>query len=155
MGRGGRIVLDRASVPGADDRLWRSLDFTIINGIGGGGGGGNSAPTAEEDDENGSMADWPHFRPVTPPHCQEDEERLQFPPPPSVMQLSRQVTAAGAALPQQQSGGLSNGLGTRTLNSVAAHNTASAVVTKKELEIFSVGLPAGQQQQQQQHQGVL
>ena len=38
MGRGGRVVLDRASVPGADDRLWRSLDFTIINGIGGGGG---------------------------------------------------------------------------------------------------------------------
>ena len=37
MGRGGRVVLDRASVPGADDRLWRSLDFTIINGIGGGG----------------------------------------------------------------------------------------------------------------------
>ena len=98
---------------------------------------------------------------MTPPHCQEDEERLQFPP---VVQLSsRQVTAAGAAsaAPWQplNNSGLhhSNGLEERTLNAVAAHNTASAVVTKKELEIFSVGLPAtGQQpQQQRQQQGVL
>ena len=88
---------------------------------------------------------------MTPPHCQEDEERLQFPP---VVQLSsRQVTAAGAAsaAPWQQQNSLhhSNGLEERTLNAVAAHNTASAVVTKKELEIFSVGLPATGQLQQQ------
>ena len=93
---------------------------------------------------------------MTPPHCQEDEERLQFPP---VVQLSsRQVTAAGAASaapwPLNNSGlHHSNGLEERTLNAVAAHNTASAVVTKKELEIFSVGLPATGQQQPQQ--GVL
>ena len=96
MGRGGRIVLDRASVPGADDQLWRSLDFTVINGIGGGAGS-----TAGEDEESNSnsLSDWPHFRPVTPPHCQEDEERLQFPPAAAAAAaLSRQVTAAGAAL---------------------------------------------------------
>ena len=109
----------------------------------------------DEDETNSSnpLSDWPHFRPVTPPHCQEDEERLQFPP---VVQLSsRQVTAAGAAsaAPWQplNNSGLhhSNGLEERTLNAVAAHNTASAVVTKKELEIFSVGLPATGQQPQQ------
>ena len=155
MGRGGRIVLDRASVPGADDRLWRSLDFTIINGVGGGGSGGADLAAAEDEGENNSsnsLSDWPHFRPVTPPHCQEDEERLQFPA--AAAALSRQVTAAGAALQQpqiNQSSSLSNGLGMRRLDSVAAHNTASAVVTKKELEIFSVGLPG----QQQQHHGVL
>merc|ERR1719188_2185837 len=138
------MVLDRACVPGADDQLWRSLDFTIINGI----GVGPTAAAEEEVDgqqqENGgvggSLADWPHFRPVTPPHCQEDEDRLQFP------LLSRQqvAAAAGAAVQQHQSqasSSLTNGLGTRQLDSVAAHNTASAVVTKKELEIFSVGLP--------------
>ena len=42
---------------------------------------------------------------------------------------------------RQASTSLTNGLGTRQLDSVAAHNTASAVVTKKELEIFSVALP--------------
>ena len=85
-------------------QLWRSLDFTIINGIGVG-------PTAAEEEvdgqqqENGcaggSLADWPHFRPVTPPHCQEDEDRLQFP------LLSRQQVAAtaGAAVQQHQSQG--------------------------------------------------
>ena len=111
-------------------------------------------PPQDEDDTNSnSLSDWPLFRPVTPPHCQEDEDRLQLPP---VVQLSsRQVTTAGAAsaAPWQQQQPLnshhSNGLEERTLNAVAAHNTASAVVTKKELEIFSVGLPAGQQQQQQ------
>ena len=65
-------------------------------------------PTAAEEAEGrengvgggGSLADWPHFRPVTPPHCQEDEDRLQFP------LLSRQqVTAGGAALQQQLSQG--------------------------------------------------
>lgn len=66
VGRGGRIVLDRAAVPNCDDQLWRSLDFTVINGK---GADGSSKATPAD----AAFSDWPHYRPVTPPHCQEEE----------------------------------------------------------------------------------
>ena len=71
MGRGGRIVLDRASTD--FDQLWKDLDFTVLNGV----NRPFPAATGQEDDEaveEETLEDLPHFRPVTPPHQKEDWE---------------------------------------------------------------------------------
>jgi enhancer of polycomb-like protein len=150
VGRGGRIVLDRAHMPGADDQLWRSLDFTVLNGRGVGlsSSSNNSYPFVDNDEVADSFSDWPHYRPVTPPFVEEEwppgGEKYKLitgsalPPPPGLptQPLKQQQTAAAA---MQVINGL--GLKKKSVDAVAAHNTATAVVTKKELEIFSAALP--------------
>lgn len=68
MGRGGRLVIDRAKTQ--FDELWRSMDFAVYNGI----GGKISDESMEEEEvvEELPFQDWPHYRPVTPPHHKEE-----------------------------------------------------------------------------------
>ncbi len=160
VGRGGRIVLDRSGVPGASDQLWRSLDFTVFNGR----GVGRSENRDIVDDETPALCDMPHFRPVTPPHCQEDDwggdkYKSMASALPSLSgsnsgiiiglplhPLSKQSAAVAAMQQQQQQQQqiMSNGLGLKkkSVDAVAAHNTATAVVTRKEMEIFAAAAAA-------------
>ena len=50
------------------DELWRSMDFAVYNGI-----GGKVADDITEDPaDEVPFSDWPHYRPVTPPHHREE-----------------------------------------------------------------------------------
>ncbi len=155
MGRGGRYVLDRAYTD--YDDLWRSLDFTVLD----------SKPTkaAKLDvDDSGNDMDaedqpdldgWPHYRPVTPPHCKEDWD-----PDPYKFVLAADPTGLGlpthpikplgttlgsnpptgllrslSQLPPP-SQGRALGLRTVSVDSVGAHNAATALVTSDMIEIF-------------------
>lgn len=66
MGRGGRVVLDRAKTQ--FDELWRSMDFAVYNGI----GGKANDDVMEDSADEVPFTDWPHYRPVTPPHHKEE-----------------------------------------------------------------------------------
>ena len=138
VGRGGRIVLDRAH--GDCDSFWRSLDFTVINGKG--------EKKLEE------FEDYPHYRPVTPPHCREDSElRLSETPvglptqplKPSLPQTptasssrSRNPsTAVATAMNGSSPSPLVQQLRSVNVDSLFAHNAATAVVTPDTLDLFS------------------
>ena len=140
VGRGGRIVLDRAYAN--YDDLWRSLDFTVTNGCGMGVNGGGGDNELDED--------WPHYRPVTPPHCREEPDYDPY--------KLRLLTETPVGLPTQpikpplttqRSRTSLNGLRTvsvdhRAVDSIIAQNAASAVVSSETMDLFSSG---GQQLQ--------
>lgn len=120
IGRGGRVILDRA--PTEFDDLLGSMDFSIASDA-----GANGPPWTE---------DWPtHFRPVTPPHCREEdwdpyrvrlsESNIGLPTlPVKPSNTPRNRTISGV------------GLRTVSVDSVIAQNAATAVVTSDVLDIF-------------------
>jgi enhancer of polycomb-like protein len=69
VGRGGRIILDRNYAN--YDEFWSSLGFSIWDS---GGGASKDAMEVDEDDQVAEMRHWPHYRPVTPPHCREEPD---------------------------------------------------------------------------------
>ncbi len=131
VSRGGRIVLDRGYAN--YDDLWRSLDFTVKEGV------GDSRTRCSDFD------DWPHYRPVTPPHCREDPDpdpyrvRISETPVGLPTQPIKPPLVAAAAVAQQRARSTLNGLGLRTVSvdSIIAHNAASAVVNSDTLDLFS------------------
>lgn len=91
-----------------------------------------------KEDEN-----WPHYRPVTPPHCQEwdglnayNEAPLGLPTQPirPVQVLGQVKTTATTPNRQRTVSGL--GLRTVPVDSVVAQNAATAVVTNDMMDIF-------------------
>lgn len=156
MGRGGRYVLDRAHTD--YDNLWRSLDFTILDSkpakIVNVDIEDNSNDVMDEDDRL-DLEGWPHYRPVTPPHCKEDWD-----PDPYKFVLSAEPTGLGlpthpikplgtplgstqpaallrtTSLLPPQSQGRALGLRTVSVDSVGAQNAATALVTSDMIEIF-------------------
>ena len=130
----------------------------------------------EEEEEPLLSDDWPHYRPVTPPHCREEPDFDPYAstgssgPPGSLLlppgglggllpvRLPSTPSRAGAAAASASSGAtaaapssssrLSNGGGggvlrTVSMDSLVAHNAASAVVSNDTIDLF-------QPQQQQQ-----
>ena len=166
VGRGGRIVLDRAFAD--HDDFFRSMDFTVINGCGRG-----TTPRTENRDPfmdhsglHAEFADWAHYRPVTPPTCQEEDydpyktklqetvmsglptHPIKPQPPNSSSQPSSHHSrgGGGGGLQHVRTSSTSataafNGSGGGSLrsvpvDSVVAHNAVSALVTSTELDIF-------------------
>ena len=160
VGRGGRIVLDRAFAD--HDDFFRSMDFTVLNGCGRGTTTASRTPpddnAASEPSSPNEFADWAHYRPVTPPLCQEEDydpykiklhetmmsglpthpikpqppsqQQQHHPPPPRSLQHSR---SASSSTPFNGSGGLRS----VPVDSIIAHNAVSALVTSQELDIFN------------------
>jgi len=74
IGRGGRMIFDRAYAN--HDELWRSFGFTVMEGVGKGRQNGDERLKAVEEMDPllAEMAQWPHYRPVTPPDFREEPE---------------------------------------------------------------------------------
>ena len=151
MGRGGRYVLDRAYTD--HDDLWRSLDLD-------GKPSKISRLDMEEEngfsDENFDLEGWPHYRPVTPPHCREDWD-----PDPYKFVLTADPTGLGlptqpirplgttlgstpqagfirsnSLFPSHAQQGRALGLRTVSVDSLSAQNAATALVTSDMIDIF-------------------
>ncbi len=179
VGRGGRIILDRAFSTNHDD-FWRSLDFTVLSGVG--GGGGDRKRDLADERTSRLFEDWPHYRPVTPPLCQEEPDYdpyfgdnkpsllpsssalpvnlggllptapVKLTPPSSASKMSavtasNSASVAGSSNSRPQVVITPTGLRTVSVDSVVAHNAASAVVNSDTIDLFQT-----QQQQQQQQQ---
>ncbi len=187
VGRGGRIVLDRAFSTDHDD-LWRSLGFTVLNGVGRGGGSeSNAAAAAAASTTNTTVPDqqqtpmqlseedlavfetFPHYRPVTPPHCREEPDYDPYllagsaaapSPSPSLLggllpnqpvKINPSSLATAASPGRQKLAGNGGGsMRTVSVDSVIAQNAASAVVNSDTIDLFQT-----QQQQQQQQQAAV
>lgn len=146
VGRGGRIILDRAFHN--HDEFWNSLDFNVFNRL-------SAEPTASDQDD---VNDWPHYRPVTPPHVQEPTEgfdgqkmfRLSDsavglptqPLKPCAAMINRSRTSGVHSQTKLGAGSSSSSSGSVkaiSVDSLIAQNAASAVVTNDMLDIFSPG----------------